>query len=150
MMLYRALDAVLPPFRAIFAQLGITEGQWRVLRALWESDNMTLSELAPVTLIESPALVGVVDRLERQGLVRRTRSVKDRRLVHVGLTSAGRKLEGQARPLVDEAYARIKSSVTAAEWKALYQGLESIAHAHGLDPIGARDVRRWSDGRLHS
>ena len=83
MMLYRALDAVLPPFRAIFSDFGITEGQWRVLRALWETDNMTLSELAPVTLTDSPALVGIVDRLERQGLVRRERSTDDRRLVHV-------------------------------------------------------------------
>ena len=56
-------------------------------------------------------------------------------------------MEAKARPLVDEAYARIQASISPAEWKAMYKGLEAIAHAQGLVPIGSLDVRRARDQR---
>jgi DNA-binding MarR family transcriptional regulator len=39
MMLYRTLDTVMPRFRSIFNEFGLTEQQWRVLRVLWETDH---------------------------------------------------------------------------------------------------------------
>ena len=62
MMLYRTLDCVLPAFRQIYQEFGITEQQWRVLRVLWETDSQSLLALAEATLISSPSLVGIVDR----------------------------------------------------------------------------------------
>ena len=71
MRLYRALDAVMPAFRQVFSEFGLTEQQWRVLRVLWEQGAVPLSSLASATLIPAPSLVGVVDRLTRNGLVAR-------------------------------------------------------------------------------
>ena len=89
MMLYRTLDAVMPRFRKIFNEFGLTEQQWRVLRVLWEQEAVTLNRLADHTLIPAPSLVGVVDRLERDELVTRQRSEVDQRKVNVVLTSQG-------------------------------------------------------------
>ena len=93
MMLYRALDAVMPRFRRIFNEFGLTEQQWRVLRVLWVVNGVSLRELADLTLIPAPSLVGVVDRLQKSGLITRRRSDADRRVVFVVATPAGLDLQ---------------------------------------------------------
>lgn len=127
MMLYRTLDAVMPAFRAIFAQFDLTEQQWRVLRALWERDARPLVALAEATLIQAPSLVGIVDRLQRNGLVERRRSDLDRRVVRVRLTAAGAALEAHVTPLVDAAYADLEGLVSQDEWNSLISTLAKMA-----------------------
>ena len=97
-MLHRTLDAVMPRFRQIFNEFGLTEQQWRVLRVLWEQESIALSELSELTLIPAPSLVGVVDRLTANGLVARRRSKTDRRSVLVYATDEGQTLERKVRP----------------------------------------------------
>ena len=124
--MYWVLDAVMPEFGGIFARLGRTEPQWRVMRALWNDDGRTVSDLAALTLIDAPVLVGVIDRLERDAVVARRRSQTDRRRVHVHLTPRGRRLEQEVRPLVDEAYARLDAALSPEEWRALYATLDKL------------------------
>lgn len=127
MMLYRALDAVMPRFRKIFNDFGLTEQQWRVLRVLWEREAETLRRLADETLIPAPSLVGIVDRLERDQLVTRQRSEADRRKVNIVLTSQGAALEAEVMPRVAAAYAELKQSVDADTWERVLEGLGRIA-----------------------
>ena len=126
MMLRRALDAVMPRFRKIFNDFGLSEQQWRVLRVLWESEAETLNKLADLTLIPAPSLVGIVDRLEREQLVTRQRSEVDRRKVNVVLTSQGAALEAEVMPRVAKAYADLKRSVDADTWESVMHGLAQI------------------------
>ena len=127
MTLYRALDAVMPRFRKIFNDFGLTEQQWRVLRVLWEGDDITIRQLADLTLIQAPSLVGIVDRLERDGLVERQRSVIDRRKVNVAVTAAGAALEDRVMPRVASAYAELKQSVDPDTWSQVLVGLRQIS-----------------------
>ncbi len=127
MMLYRTLDAVMPRFRQIFSEFGLTEQQWRVLRVLWQYEQIAFRELADLTLIPPPSLVGVVDRLTRSGLAARRRSDTDRRHVFVYATGKGVALESQVRPRVDKAYAELRGSVDTKTWNALIAGLEQIS-----------------------
>lgn len=126
-MLYRTLDAVLPRFRQIFNEFGLTEQQWRVLRVLWEQESIAFSELSELTLIPAPSLVGVVDRLTNNGLVARRRSTTDRRSVFVYATNKGQKLEAQVRPRVDRAYAELRASIDQDSWETLINGLEQVS-----------------------
>ena len=139
MMLYRTLDAVMPEFRAIFAEFDLTEPQWRVLRVLWEHDGASVVELARVTLVAAPSLVGVLDRLQQAELIERRPGESDRRHVHVFLRPRGRALAKRVRPMVEAAYARLEHALTQAEWRALYGALdrlidvrtaEAARHAH--------------------
>ena len=127
MALYRTLDAVMPRFRKIFNEFGLTEQQWRVLRVLWDEQATTLKQLAALTLIPAPSLVGIVDRLERDQLVNRQRSEADRRKVNVVLTSQGSALEGDIMPRVATAYAELKQSVDPETWDRVLEGLNAIA-----------------------
>ena len=126
MMLQRALNALLPKFRAIIGRFGLTGTQWRVMRTLWDRDGRSVLELARATLISAPSLVGVIDRLARDGLVERRPCDVDRRRVYVHLTRRGRALEQRVSPLLDEVYAGIERRLDAAEWRALYSALDRL------------------------
>jgi len=126
MMLYRTLDAVMPEFRAIFAEFELTEPQWRVLRALWEHDGASVVELARATLVAAPSLVGVLDRLQQAELIERRPGQTDRRRVRVFLRPRGRALEKRVRPMVEAAHARLQRALAPAEWRALYGVLDRL------------------------
>ena len=129
MMLYRALDAVMPRFRKIFNDFNLTEQQWRVLRVLWELNAVTLKRLAVITLIPAPSLVGIIDRLERAQLVNRQRSQADRRKINIVLTSQGAALEDEIMPRVASTYAELKQTIDPQTWEQLMQGLNEITAA---------------------
>jgi len=69
-----------------------------VLAALYRRrDGVTMSELSRLLLVSNGNATTVVDRLEKDGLVRRSASETDRRTVYVALTSEGlRQFEGLA------------------------------------------------------
>jgi len=127
MLLYRALHVVMPRFRAIFAEHGLTEPQWRVLRVLWEHQEVAFRDLADTTLIPAPSLVGVVDRLHANGLVERRRSATDRRNVYVFATATGHALETAVMPAVERTYAELGAGLDRATWQGLIDGLDALA-----------------------
>jgi len=129
MMLYRTLDAVMPRFRQIFNEFGLTEQQGRVLRVLWERDEIALGELARLTLLPTPSLVGIVDRLSSSGLVARRRSDDDRRVVHIVATDHGHSLQAEIMPRIAAAYASLKQAVDADAWNQVLDGLQRISAA---------------------
>jgi DNA-binding MarR family transcriptional regulator len=80
-----------------FARFGISGSQWGVLRNLHLSEQegqpgLRLTELSKRLLIRPPSVTGIIDRLERAGLVVRQESAVDLRSKQIGLTDAGRDL----------------------------------------------------------
>ena len=127
MMLHRALDAIMPRFRSIFSDFNLTEQQWRVLRVLWELEEATVRQLAELTLIPAPSLVGILDRLQKNKLVSRSRSEQDRRKVFVRATSQGQDLERLIMPLVQSTYIELKQSVDEGIWHDMLLGLHAVS-----------------------
>ena len=82
--------------RSLYLKLsdsGITPTQWTVLMCLWEDDGLSFTELGKRLCFDHPTITGVVDRMEREKLVRRRRDHIDRRVVKVFLTQKGKNLE---------------------------------------------------------
>ncbi len=80
-----------------FAQFGISPSQWGILRVLERAEKsgqaaLPLKLVSERLLVRPPSVTGVVNRLERQGLVQRVSSADDRRVRHLSLTPAGREL----------------------------------------------------------
>ncbi len=126
MMLYRALDVLMPRFRSIFREFGLTEQQWRILRVLWEGEELSSVELAERTLISAPSLVGILNRLETRNLVTRYRNRRDRRSIAIAITDEGRKLKEVVSPRVERVYQQIQLAISPIVWQQLQTGLECV------------------------
>ena len=69
----------------------LTFSQFAVLEALYHLGHLTQGEISNKILKSTSNITTVIDNLERNGLVRRERNEKDRRVIHVHLTEAGSK-----------------------------------------------------------
>ncbi len=69
--------------------LGFTESQFDIIATLGNTAGMTCKELGEKTLITKGTLTGVLDRLDKKGLIARTQGDDDRRQLFIKLTRAG-------------------------------------------------------------
>ena len=94
------------------AGLEITIEQWSVLYHLWKEDCLSQQELCNRTFRDKPSITRLIDNLEKQSLVRRLASKKDRRINLVCLTDAAKELQDVtlniANQTMDEALAGVK------------------------------------------
>jgi homoprotocatechuate degradation regulator HpaR len=92
MMLMKAREGVMRRFRPHLRSHGLTDQQWRILRALAEDDRIELLELSHRCLIQPPSLSRTVPALTERGLVQREDHPSDRRRALISLTDEGREL----------------------------------------------------------
>ncbi|WP_454119156.1 MarR family winged helix-turn-helix transcriptional regulator [Microbacterium lacticum] len=123
--LVTAARNVVAIYRPILEPLGLTHPQYLVMLALWEMSPRPLGDLAAELALEPPTLSPLVKRLEAQGLVSRTRSARDERVLDIGLTDAGRALREQALAVPAQVMADTGMSVERLE--ALRDGLAPFA-----------------------
>jgi DNA-binding MarR family transcriptional regulator len=88
--LHRATHATLSALAARVDHLGLGAAEVNALANLADGP-CTTSELAALVGSRPTTITGIVDRLERAGLVIRTSRPGDRRVVEVGLTAAGQR-----------------------------------------------------------
>ena len=69
--------------------LGLTSSQFDVIATLGDTEGMTCKELSEKTLVTKGTLTGVLDRLEKKGLIERVPSREDRRCTFIRLTPKG-------------------------------------------------------------
>ncbi|MCK4873027.1 MAG: MarR family transcriptional regulator [Phycisphaerales bacterium] len=84
------------------AKHGASIGEWPFLACLWQRDGQTVRELSEFARTAEPTAVRTIDRMERDGLVRRVANTMDRRSVHVHLTERGRALRKELVPCAKE------------------------------------------------
>jgi DNA-binding MarR family transcriptional regulator len=89
-LVFRLTDALQHRYESVAAEHGLTRQQATILGLLEEPQPM--SALADVLHRVASNITGMVDRLERQGLVQRERDSADRRVVVISTTPAGREL----------------------------------------------------------
>ncbi|MDP4160297.1 MAG: MarR family transcriptional regulator [Bacillota bacterium] len=77
----------------------MTREQWMILGKLFEQDGINQKELADQLLKEQSALTRTLDRMERDGYIKREVSPNDRRAFLVYLTDAGITLRNQIEPI---------------------------------------------------
>jgi DNA-binding MarR family transcriptional regulator len=83
--------------RRELAPLGITAGQAALLHAIRTNPGVGVRDLADREGMSAPAMTANIDRLEAAGLVRRTRSTRDRRRVDLDVTEKGLRILRSAR-----------------------------------------------------
>ena len=108
LLLLRAREGVMSQFRGILNRHGLTEQQWRILRALLENSAMEPRQICEVCQLLSPSLAGVLARMEELGLVKRERMATDQRRVLVSITPKSRALAKKMAPHIEARYAELE------------------------------------------
>jgi len=87
--------------KGLAAQFGLTGPQLTVIKLLQELGDLSLSSLSERIRAQNSTVTGIIDRMEREGLVKRERSTTDRRVVYIRLSEKGQKLarEIQVEPM---------------------------------------------------
>jgi homoprotocatechuate degradation regulator HpaR len=134
MALLRAREAVMEEFRPNLAEHGLTEQQWRVLRALASDPDASaertaigIGELADRVVLLGPSLSRIVVTLQERGLVRRDRDDADARRSPIAITDAGLALVRSVAPRAEQIYAAIESRFGAERLARLIAELTELA-----------------------
>lgn len=106
--------------------LGFSHSRWLLLWHLSRNDGCTHRELAELIGIEAATLVRLVDHLEREGLLRRCGSETDRRVKHLHLSDAGKKVVEDIRGYAADLRKEVLSGLSQPEIKAALEALENI------------------------
>jgi DNA-binding MarR family transcriptional regulator len=124
------MERIMQPY---FARFGISGSQWAVLRLLHRAEGdgspgLRLTDLSERLLIRPPSVSGVVDRLERAGLVVRDGLPTDLRAKHVALTAGGRELVERVLVMHGEQINTLLGGLKAAEQTELNRLLAQLGH----------------------
>ena len=84
-------------YKPLLQALGLTYPQYLAMMVLWEEDGLTVGEISSRLLTDPGSLTPLLKRLEAEGLLSRTRSREDERVVIIELTEKGRALRDKAR-----------------------------------------------------
>lgn len=97
--LYTASRLVTQAYRPLLEPLGLTYPQYIVMLVLWEQDNLLVSDIAHRLVLDTNTVTPLLQRMEREGLLIRTRGIADGRQTLVSLTSKGKHLEEKAKDI---------------------------------------------------
>ncbi|MDX1545789.1 MAG: MarR family transcriptional regulator [Rhodothermales bacterium] len=120
---------------AAMAPYGITPAQYNVLRILRGShpETLTCSELGERLLDRTPDVTRLLNRLERNGLIRRERATHDRRVVEVGIAEEGLALLERMQDDVEAVQERITGPLSPEEHTRLITLLERLRASQAAD-----------------
>jgi homoprotocatechuate degradation regulator HpaR len=126
MALLRSREAVMRQFRPSLRDHGLTEQQWRILRALAAIDQIEVSELARQTCLLGPSLSRILRDLEARQLIRRRSPESDLRRSLVSITPAGLALIDAVAPISEAIYTEITKRYGAKKLEALHAMLREL------------------------
>jgi DNA-binding MarR family transcriptional regulator len=124
---------------------GLTPQQAQLLCALIRGP-VGMTELTRQLHLERSSLTGLVDRVQRRGLVTRTPDPNDRRALQISLTGQGAQLATASYTDVIARVAAIMSHVPAADTERLTEIVSGVLTDHGLPPTTPAEVLRANPG----
>src|SRR3954463_2779489 len=126
MSLLRAREAVMRQFRPSLREHGLTEQQWRILRALAAIDTVEVTELARTAFLLGPSLSRILRDLEARNLIERKTAKADLRRGEVSISPKGLKLIEAVAPTSEAIYAEITSRYGARKLAELQDMLAEL------------------------
>jgi homoprotocatechuate degradation regulator HpaR len=129
MSLLRAREAVMRQFRPSLRDHGLTEQQWRILRALTAVDAIEVTELARVAFLLGPSLSRILRDLEARHLIERRVAKADLRRAVVSISAKGLKLIEAVAPSSEAIYAAVTKRYGARKLLELQDMLHALEHS---------------------
>ena len=126
-----------------FSRFGLTDVQFNIMMILKQhaQDGLSQQELSEQLIVTKSNVVGLFDRMEKAGYVRRDSHPTDRRYNQIVLTPKGEKLEARVEAEYFKEVDRMMNPLSASQKKTLIQAMETIRH-HIASQSGEGGPRR--------
>ena len=132
-LLLQAREAVMTHTRPSLREHGLSDQQWRVLRVLGEHANsaedavgVETGRVAREAFLLGPSLTGVLTRMERDGLIERSRCPHDARRTVVRASPLGLSKVAKLSEAIEAHYAWMESELGKQKLAQLYQLLDAV------------------------
>ncbi|WP_460042611.1 MarR family winged helix-turn-helix transcriptional regulator [Pseudomonas sp. S2_H01] len=117
-------------YKPLLQALNLTYPQYLAMLVLWERDGLTVGEVSTRLLTDPGSLTPLLKRLETEGLISRTRSKEDERVVLLTLTEQGKALHTKAQSIPQCILAA--SGISVRQLQALQKDLLGLrGNLHG-------------------
>jgi DNA-binding MarR family transcriptional regulator len=130
--LYAAGNHMTRLFVPFLKKLDLTYPQYLVLVVLWQSDAMSVGELAEALLMDLGSVSSMLKRMEKKALVVRGRDPDDERRVVISLSASGHALRRRTKQMLGEFYCYL--SVPVDELTDLRDRLHRFTELAGPSP----------------
>ena len=131
----RVFQVLTEQSKKIESETELTGPQLWTIKILNENSPMKVSELAGKMYLHPATMVGLLDRLEMKGLVTRTRSDQDRRVVFIDLTDLARRIVMNSPEVVQVMLVKGLENLSDQKLKKASEGLQMI-----VDILGAKEL----------
>jgi homoprotocatechuate degradation regulator HpaR len=126
LLLLQSRERLIGRFRPALKRHGVTDQQYRVLRAIETHASLEPREICAICHISSPSLTGVLARMEAMGYVERERMEHDQRRQRVSLTPGGRALFRRMWPDIAAVYQQLEKELGKELTADLYRTLHLL------------------------
>ncbi|MDK2805636.1 MAG: hypothetical protein PWQ94_800 [Thermoanaerobacterium sp.] len=109
-----------------FRELNITGPQGMIIGILMRHGKMKISELSEKMGLTSSTVSGIIDRLEKQGMVKRVRSSDDRRVVYVNIDEEFKKKSKEVFKKIEDKFRDMMNKATEEEHDEIVKGLNTL------------------------
>ena len=113
-------------FKENLSEFGITPAQYVLLYHLWEEDGLSPSQLSSLSGLDASTITGLLTRMEKKDLIKRSHSTDDRRGVNVYLTPQGAAVQGDIIGIIEKSNRQALLCLNAKEQKAFKDYLNRI------------------------
>ena len=131
--LRRSIKAINEYSRNAEKETGLTGPQLWAIKLVAGSAPIKVSDLARRMYLHPATVVGILDRLESKGLVQRTRSTEDRRVVEIDLTEQGRVVVGQAPEVAQGMLVKGLESLSREKFSHVSESMREIVRILGAE-----------------
>lgn len=124
--LLQAREATMSHFRPALNEIGLTEQQWRIIRILYQYEELESNKLADLACILKPSLTGILNRMIEQNLIKKRKDSNDQRVSLITLTEEGiHCFEIQAIKM-EESYKKIQEKYGVDKLQELFVLLKDL------------------------
>ena len=110
----------------VFEDSGITAPQGMVLGILSKENRIKITELSSKLSLPNSTVSGIVDRLEKQGMVARERSEEDRRVVYVSISPHFQEMHQHFRKNLQLNIENVMNQGTSEDLNNIFKGLNTL------------------------
>lgn len=125
--LLQAREATMSYFRPALNEIGLTEQQWRVIRILYQYEELESNQLADLACILKPSLTGILNRMIEQKLILKRKDVNDQRINLITLTDEGKSCFSQQAVKMEASYQKIQEQYGVEKMQQLMSMLQDLS-----------------------